>query len=136
MEFIGRKKELAALEHAYQAQGSAFVPVYGRRRVGKSELIKHFIKDKQALYFLGKQAPPRLQIKEFLRNGASALNQPLLEQAWADDWQEAISLVLKQVSAEKKIVLVMDEFQWTAGACPELPSVLQSFIDDDWGVLG
>ena len=133
MEFIGRKKELAALEHAYQAQGSAFMPVYGRRRVGKSELIKHFIKDKQALYFLGKQAPPRLQLKEFLRNGASALNQPLLEQAWADDWQEAISLVLKQVSAGKKIVLVMDEFQWTAGACPELPSILQSFIDDDWG---
>ncbi len=133
MEFIGRKKELAALEHAYQAQGSAFMPVYGRRRVGKSELIKHFIKDKQALYFLGKQAPARLQLKEFLRNGASALNQPLLEQAWADDWQEAISLVLKQVSAGKKIVLVMDEFQWTAGACPELPSILQSFIDDDWG---
>ena len=96
MEFIGRKKELTALEHAYQAQGSAFMPVYGRRRVGKSELIKHFIKDKQALYFLGKQAPPRLQLKEFLRNGASALNQPLLEQARADDWQEAISLILKQ----------------------------------------
>ena len=53
MKFIGRKKELSALDHAYQAQGSAFMPVYGRRRVGKSELIKHFIKDKQALYFLG-----------------------------------------------------------------------------------
>ena len=133
MEFIGRKKELAALEHAYQAHGNAFMPVYGRRRVGKSELIKHFIRDKKALYFLGKQAPARLQLREFLRNGASALNQPLLEQAWADDWQAAISLVLSQVSVGEKIVLVMDEFQWTAQACPELPSVLQSFIDDDWG---
>ena len=133
MVFIGRKKELAALEQTYQMQENALMPVYGRRRVGKSELIKHFIRDKQALYFLGKQAPARLQLREFLRNGATALNQPLLEQARADDWQEAISLVLNQVPDGRKIVLVMDEFQWTVEACPELPSILQSFIDDLWG---
>ena len=133
MEFIGRKKELKALENAYHSQGSAFMPVYGRRRVGKSELIKHFIRDKQALYFLGKQAPGKLQLREFLRNGASVLKQPLLKQASAADWQEAISMVLEQVSTGEKIVLVMDEFQWTVQACPELPSVFQSFIDDDWG---
>ena len=103
MEFIGRKKELKALENAYRSQGSAFMPVYGRRRVGKSELIKHFIKDKQALYFLGKQAPGKLQLREFLRNGASVLKQPLLEQASAADWQEAISMVLEQVPAGETI---------------------------------
>lgn len=133
MTFIGRKKELAALEQTYQTQESALMPVYGRRRVGKSELIKHFIRDKQALYFLGKQAPARLQLREFLRNGASALSQPLLEQARVDDWQEAISLVLNQVPDGNKLVLVMDEFQWTVEACPELPSILQSFIDAQWG---
>ncbi|MCK5228753.1 MAG: ATP-binding protein [Desulfobulbaceae bacterium] len=133
MVFVGRKRELKALECAYQSPNSTFIPVYGRRRVGKSELIKHFIQDKQALYFLGKQAPARLQLKEFLRNGASALNQPLLEQASVADWQKAISLILEQVPAGEKLILVMDEFQWTAEACPELPSVLQSFIDDDWG---
>lgn len=132
MVFIGRQKELAALDKAYQAQSNAFMPIYGRRRVGKSELIKHFIQEKQALYFLGKQAPARLQLREFMRNAASALDQPLLEEIRADDWHKAISLVLKQVPAEKKIILVMDEFQWTAKASPELPSVLQSFIDDQW----
>ena len=79
MVFIGRQKELAALDKAYQAQGNAFIPIYGRRRVGKSELIKHFIQGKQALYFLGKQAPARLQLREFMRNAASALHQLLLE---------------------------------------------------------
>ncbi len=133
MVFIGRKNELKALEDEYQSRKNAFIPVYGRRRVGKSELIKHFIKNRPALYFLGKQAPAKLQLKEFLRNGALALNQPLLEQVSVDGWQKAISLVIDQVPVGKKFVLVMDEFQWTAEACPELPSILQSFIDDDWG---
>ena len=86
MKFIGRKKELQALEESYQANNCTFIPIYGRRRVGKSELIKHFIKGRQAIYFLGKQAPARMQIKEFLCNGATALSQPLLEQAEPVDW--------------------------------------------------
>lgn len=132
MQFVGRKRELRALEKAFQLHGSSFMPVYGRRRVGKSELIKHFIRNKKALYYLGKQAPAKMQLNEFLRNGALALQQPLLEHASAADWRQAISLVIEQVPSEEKIVLVMDEFQWTAEACPELPSVLQSFIDNDW----
>jgi hypothetical protein len=132
MRFVGRKRELKALENAFQSHDSAFIPIYGRRRVGKSELIKNFIKDKKALYFLGKQAPARLQLREFLRNGALAFQQPLLEQASVDGWQRAISLVIEQVPDGAKIVLVMDEFQWTVEASPELPSVLQSFIDNGW----
>lgn len=51
MKFIGRKEELRKLEAEYQRDGS-FVVVYGRRRVGKTTLIKEFIKDKTAFYFL------------------------------------------------------------------------------------
>ncbi len=133
MGFIGRKREIKALEDAYRAPQSTFLPIYGRRRVGKSELIKHFIKNHQALYFLGKEAPPKLQLKEFMRNGALALHQPLLAQASVDNWQQAISLMVEQATPEKKFILVLDEFQWTAEASPELPSVLQSFIDNNWG---
>lgn len=133
MDFIGRVKELQALEAAYKSGESAFIPVYGRRRVGKSELIKHFIKNKTAVYFLGKQAPAKLQLQEFLSNSGSALNQPLLKEAAADNWHKAISMTVGLVQAGEPLVLVMDEFQWTVEACPELPSVLQSLIDDDWG---
>ena len=58
MRFVGRKRELRALENAFQSHDSSFIPIYGRRRVGKSELIKNFIKliknfikNKKALYF-------------------------------------------------------------------------------------
>lgn len=50
MKFIGRKDELAALEREYNRE-SGFVVIYGRRCVGKTTLIKQFIKDKNALYF-------------------------------------------------------------------------------------
>ena len=51
MKFIGRRRELESLETAYQTDGG-FVVIYGRRRVGKTTLIKEFIKDKLAFYFL------------------------------------------------------------------------------------
>ena len=55
-KFIGRDKELAFLDKAYSSRESEFVPIYGRRRVGKSELILKFLKDKRGIYFLGKKA--------------------------------------------------------------------------------
>ena len=52
MKFIGRQSELRTLEQEYRRDGG-FVVIYGRRRVGKTRLIKEFIKDKPAVYFLG-----------------------------------------------------------------------------------
>ena len=66
MEFLGREAELRALAAAYTNPRSAFFPIYGRRRVGKTELILQFLQDKPGVYFLGKQAPPAEQIREFL----------------------------------------------------------------------
>ena len=51
VNFIGRKEELNTLEKEFRRDGS-FVVIYGRRRIGKTTLIKEFIKDKQAFYFL------------------------------------------------------------------------------------
>ena len=64
--FLGRRKELSLLEDAYLSDQSAFIPVYGRRRVGKSELILKFLDQKPGIYYLGKMAPAALQIREFL----------------------------------------------------------------------
>ena len=51
MKFIGRKNEMAKLGAEYK-RDSSFVVIYGRRRVGKTTLIKEFLKDKTAFYFL------------------------------------------------------------------------------------
>ena len=50
MKFIGRKAELAKLNAEYERDGS-FVVIYGRRRVGKTTLIKEFLKKKGLAFF-------------------------------------------------------------------------------------
>ena len=49
--FYGREEELAELNNRYNSEKFQFVPIYGRRRVGKTALIDEFIKDKEAVKF-------------------------------------------------------------------------------------
>lgn len=51
--FIGRKKELQSLEKLYRSRRFEMAVIYGRRRVGKTSLIREFIRDKKAIYFMG-----------------------------------------------------------------------------------
>ena len=134
--FIGRQEELRVLEAAYERPESAFIPIYGRRRVGKSELILHFMQDRPGVYFVGKKAPAALQIREFLGEAAVILDEPLLAGYATESWGEALDLVVSRWRQERKLILVLDEFQWTVDASPELPSVLQEKWDRSWRGAG
>lgn len=134
--FVGRRAELRFLEEAYRSPGSAFTPVYGRRRVGKSELILHFLRSRNGVYFLGKQAPAGLQMREFLQEAAASLEQPLLGNLAVDSWSAVLSAVIDSARGRGKLILALDEFQWMAEASPELPSVLQALWDRKWKPAG
>ncbi len=134
--FRGRKRELAALEAAWRGQGSAFLPVYGRRRVGKSEMIVHFMEGRGGIYFVGKRAPGETQINEFLETAARALEEPLIAQARVSGWREALEMVVKRWKGKRKLILVLDEFQWMAEGAAELPSVIQELWDRQWSKSG
>ena len=49
--FVGREKELTALNRLYAGDRFEFVVIYGRRRVGKTTLINQFLKEKKNIYF-------------------------------------------------------------------------------------
>lgn len=130
--FLGRERELATLTAGWRDPAGAFVPVYGRRRVGKSELILHFLRDRTAIYHVGKVAPAELQVREFLVEAARALEEPLLAQIGGSDWRTALEAVDRAWKGSGKLILAFDEFQWSAGASPELPSLLQELWDRRW----
>lgn len=130
--FVGRAPELAVLEKAHAAEEAAFIPIYGRRRVGKSELILHFLKGARGIYVVGKTAPAALQIRELLLEAARVLDEPLLAELPAESWKAALGHVVERWKGPGKLVLALDEFQWMVKASPELPGVLQELWDRSW----
>lgn len=66
MDFVDREAELEGLEQVYE-KGSGLFVLYGRRRVGKTELVKQFMEDKTSLYFLARQQDLELEA-ERLKN--------------------------------------------------------------------
>lgn len=50
--FVGRERELKKLNDMYQSNQFEFAVLYGRRRVGKTTLIREFMKDKQGVYYM------------------------------------------------------------------------------------
>jgi len=134
--FVGRERELDALEKQYLLPESNLIPIYGRRRVGKSELILHFKGDRPGVYFVGKQAPTSLQIHEFLITAADALEMPLLGKTAIADWKTAFSETVRAWTKPRKLILVLDEFQWSVEQDRSLPSVLQELWDREWQHTG
>jgi hypothetical protein len=136
MNFLGRARELKALQQAWTSTRGGFIPIYGRRRVGKSELIVHFMSGKPGLYFVGKRASSEAQLQEFLEAAARAMGDSLLAQARVTNWKAAFELVTQRLPGKGKFILALDEFQWIAEAHPELPSVIQELWDRQWARSG
>ena len=66
--FIGRERELSSLEKLYRSDKFEFAVVYGRRRVGKTALLSHFIKDKNSIYFMGIESNAKQNLENFSRS--------------------------------------------------------------------
>jgi AAA+ ATPase superfamily predicted ATPase len=85
--FIGRKEELKILNELYSDPDGKLVAIYGRRRIGKSELINHFLEDKKHLYVDGQEGEhtPN-QIKTFIGQIAKQTGNTYLVDTKFTDW--------------------------------------------------
>jgi len=138
MEFVGRTTELAALEAAAVDHQSHLWPVYGRRRVGKTALLRRLCANRPSIFFTGTEAPAPLTRRKLLEAAANAFDAPILRAVAPTDWQQALELVVQTglSAVSGKLILVLDEFQWLAAASPELPSVIQALWDHAWAESG
>jgi uncharacterized protein len=130
--FIGREEELAALERRYASSRSELLPLYGRRRVGKTELLTRVSHDKPTIFFTANAKLPTAQISSFMRAAADWLRVPDLAEAVPPDWETAFRQVLRAAPRDRKLLLILDEFQWACESSPELPSVIQRLWDHEW----
>ena len=128
MDFIGRTSELATLNTELN-RGSGFVVIYGRRRVGKTTLIKEFIKDKRAFYFLATTESEAQSMKRFAGVLSRTTKNPMLSKVTFTDWLDLFQVVADDHPDERK-VLVIDEFPYLVKTNPEFPSILQNAWDE------
>jgi AAA+ ATPase superfamily predicted ATPase len=130
--FVGRKEDLAFLNSQYQLEKFSFIPIYGRRRVGKTTLIREYIKDKKAIYFQATEEKAELNLERLSQRVAEILYPEMpknmqLFQSFAQIF-EAIS----KIAETEKIILIIDEYPYLANAEKTLNSLLQEQIDHHW----
>ncbi|WP_048151713.1 ATP-binding protein [Thermococcus cleftensis] len=119
-KFVDRKGELEALEKAYQKGVNLFI-VYGRRRVGKTALLRKFLEDKWGIYFLCSQRGYEKDVERFSVEVSKLFNLPLKFK----DFGEAFEFLVKQ----GKLVVVIDEFPYLIEAYKPIVSVFQRIVD-------
>lgn len=128
MNFLGREKEILDLEKEYARDGG-FVVIYGRRRIGKTTLIKQFIKSKTAFYFLATKEVESQSMKRFAGVIARTTGNSVLQKAAFSDWLDLFQAVADYKPNEKK-VLVIDEFPYLVKVNDSFPSILQNAWDE------
>lgn len=102
--------------------------LYGRRRVGKTELLNEFMKGKQAVFYTCTETPDREQLERFSKRVlASGIPAARYIQSF-QDWESALGSVVDVPSQGKKI-LIIDEFPYMCRGNPAIPSILQTLWD-------
>lgn len=126
MTFYDREDELDALRTAADSPGHDCFVVYGRRRVGKTELLKEFCSDRSHVYFLAAQETEQRQREKFTAQVADHFGDRVPR---ADSWEAAFDYLGDAITDEQCIV-VIDEFPYLVESNDSLPSYVQSFVDE------
>lgn len=125
--FVGREKQLSRLNRMYDSNKFECGIIYGRRRIGKTHLIREFTKDKPTIFFQATQGT----LEENLRN----LTQEILRfkgESTEDILYHSLDRVFSEIeylAQKEQVVFVIDEYPYLAEVYPALSSVLQKFID-------
>ncbi len=127
--FIGRERELEAMESEYKRSGSGFMVIFGRRRVGKTRLIQEFMTGKEGVYYLAADEKDTLQIREIQEMLASYLGDDIMASLKFEGWKEFFRYLERVWPADKKLVLAIDEVTYIIKNNRSFLSYLQQFWD-------
>lgn len=122
--FIGRERELEFLNNCYNSADAEFVVLYGRRRVGKTDTLTEFCKNKPHVFYLCREYTDTQQRTEFSKALLSFSDTFSSFPDTFSDWDKAFAF-MGNLSFDKKTVIVIDEFPYMCKGNKSIPSVLQ-----------
>jgi len=127
LEFINRENELHMLEERYTSSKPEFFIIYGRRRIGKTELLTQFAKDKPHFYFLARKEPIELEAERFRKKFAETFNIYLEE---TTDFEKIFTQIITKIDLTKKFIFLIDEFPYLIEAHEPILSIFQQLWDE------
>lgn len=129
--FFGRHEELKGMNKRYKKERFECIVIYGRRRVGKTSLIKEFCQYKPAIYFSAIRGSAQDNLEELSKaiqayKDPESTSVPIFE-SFMDAFDEITNL-----SKKNQLIFVIDEYPYLASADESISSRLQHIIDLVW----
>lgn len=139
---LGRVRELNTLQTAFESDGNTMVVVYGRSNIGKTALIKTFVENKNAFYYVAAQASEKQQMdllrKEFVNAGIlgsddsvdeeeNSHGEPALKEGDSYAWYAHLFKHINAIQADTKVV-VIEEFQNIVKNSNEFMTVIADMV--------
>ena len=133
MNFIGRKHELEQLKRLSSLKKSSLVVCYGRRRIGKSALIREFGKTfPHYIEFQGLAPHGGMdnthQLNHFMNEFSSQAQYPPVS---VSNWRQAFQILSKYI-AKKRCLVLLDEVSWMGAYDPTFPAILKVACDTEF----
>jgi uncharacterized protein len=117
--FVDRKQEISLLNKIYDQGKAELILLYGRRRIGKTRLLKEFIKDKNSFYFIGDISA------DILKTFETVIKERFVKfQNW-DDFFDFLT-----IEGKKRAVVILDEFQYLYKVEKAWPTIMQRRWED------
>ncbi len=138
MSLIAREEELRILENCYTSNQPEFVVLYGRRRVGKTYLIRHYFADKEVTFFNAtgsKDGYMAEQIRHFTDQISKVFYDGIAiqpQKTWDETFKLLTTVIEKQIAGDKPIILFFDELPWMATRNSRLLQALDYYWNQHW----
>jgi uncharacterized protein len=128
--FVNRTEELARLERWWATSGASLGVLWGRRRVGKTALMQHFAADRPTVFHTAGGRPPSDELAALSRAAAPWMDDSVRDLVARPfrDWDDALE-TLGVATADRPLLLVLDEWPSLVETSPELPTVLRAAWD-------
>ncbi len=138
MMIVGREKEQTKLNELFKSKTAEFFAIYGRRRVGKTYLVRTVFRQKKCFYFQlsgEKKAKLSQQLKNFSLSMAETFYSQGLTLQTPDSWHDAFQLLTRVIQEKAKtrpVVLFFDELPWLANQKSNFLSALDYYWNRYW----
>ena len=127
VRFLNRVEDLGVLEEQWAGTDARYFVIWGRRRVGKTELLNRFVSGKRAFFFEATDTTEVSQLRAFSEELAAVGSNALLAAQPVTNWQAALAAIEQFASTGARTVIVLDEFQFLVARQPALETQLNTW---------